>query len=250
MFFILSKLFTYFLLPFTWVMLLLVWRYFTRSPKRKKNLLIAACVVFLLFSNGWLLNLFARIWESAPVTIEAGKKYSCIIVLGGFVSADRDNNGYFNLSSDRFIQGVKLYKEGHADHILVSGGNGNLLKHTFKESRWAATQMQGMGVPSSAILIENDSRNTLENALFTKRVLDSAGLKPPYLLVTSAYHMRRSVWIFNKEGLEVIPYPCNYFAGRGSFNPMDILPQVHIMDFWFIYLKEVVGYYVYRLKAS
>jgi len=250
MFFVLSKLLVFFIFPFTWVIVLFVWYFLSKSPKRKKRLLITAVVTLLLFSNAWLLNALASIWEPAPQTIPAGKKYSCAIVLGGFVAADRNDSGYFTLAADRFIQGVKLYQMGIVDHILVSGGNGSLMKHSFRESKWAAAQLLAVGIPQSAILIENDSRNTLENAAFSKRVLDSAGLKPPYVLVTSAFHMRRSLWCFDKEGMNVIPYPCNYFAGRGKFNFTDIIPQAHVMDLWFVYIKEVVGYYAYQLKAK
>ncbi len=250
MFFVLSKLLVYLIFPFTWVIILFAWYFLCKSPKRKRRLLIAAVAILFLFSNAWLLNLFAGIWEPEPKTIPAGKKYSCAIVLGGFVAADRNDSGYFTLASDRFIQGVKLYQTGAVDHILVSGGNGSLMKHAFRESKWAETQLLAMGVPQSGILIENDSRNTLENAAFSKRVLDSAGLKPPYVLVTSAFHMPRSLWCYKQEGMNVIPYPCNYFAGRGKFNITDLFPQAHVMDLWFVYIKELVGYCAYEVKAK
>ncbi len=250
MFFILSKLLVYFIFPLTWILILLIGCLLSKSAKRKKGFLVSAILVFLLFSNAWLLNQFARVWEPEPKSIPAGTKYSCVIILGGFVAADRNDSGYFTLAADRFIQGVKLYEMGIVNHILVTGGNGSLLKHAFRESKWVKTQLLAFGIPDSAILIENDSRNTLENAAFSKRVLDSAGLKAPYVLVTSAFHMPRSEWIFNKEGLNVVPYPCNYFAGRGKFNPADLLPQAHVLDLWFLYIKEAVGYYAYKIKTG
>src|ERR1035437_6240571 len=111
MFFVFSKAFVYFLYLLTWVLLLLVWRFRARSARRKRNLLIAACAIFLFFSIPWFLNQFARLWEPPPVEIPPGRKYSCVIVLGGFVSEDRNTNGFFNNASDRFIEALKLSKQ-------------------------------------------------------------------------------------------------------------------------------------------
>ncbi len=249
MFFILSKVLVYFLFPYTWVLLLLVWRYRARSARRKRNLLIAACAIFLFFSIPWFLNQFARLWDPPQAEIPAGKKYSCVIVLGGFVSEDRNKNGFFNNASDRYIEALKLYKQGYAEHILVSGGNSNFIDHSFGEGHWVYGQLLAMGVPESDMLIENASSNTLENAKLTRKILDSAHLPPPYLLVTSAFHMPRAAWVFNKAGMAVDIFPCNYIAGKGSFNFMDLLPQLYTMDTWNVYIKEVVGLQVYKLKG-
>src|SRR5438046_2749559 len=98
MFFILSKLLVYFIFPLTWVVFLFIGYLLSKSPTRKKKLLIATILVFIVFSNPFLLNFFARHWEPEPMTIPAGTKYSCAIVLGGFVAADRKDSGYFTLA--------------------------------------------------------------------------------------------------------------------------------------------------------
>jgi uncharacterized SAM-binding protein YcdF (DUF218 family) len=247
MFFILSKIFTSLIFPLSWVIIILLWRVLTNSEKRKKNLLITAIAIFLIFSNIWIISTFAKIWDIAPVQL-SGKKYSCGILLGGFTSYDDKDNGYFNGASDRFIQAVKLYKEGIIEHILVSGGNGNLMAGKFRESEWAKDQLVSVGVPVTAILVENNSRSTLENAEFSKKVLDSANLQPPYVLVTSAFHMRRAAWIFDKEGIDIVPFPSNYLIRGNDFSFTDILPQINAMNLWSYYIKEFIGYYVYKLE--
>ncbi|HTB52526.1 MAG TPA: YdcF family protein [Ferruginibacter sp.] len=250
MFFIFSKFLAYFIYPLTWIIVLLLCRLFARSEQRKKNFLIGAIIVFFIFSNVWLASLFAKLWDYPPAQIPADKKYSCAILLGGFGNADDNGGNYFNGSADRFIQAVKLYQEGRVTHILVSGGIGSISQEGQKEGDWAKEQLLKIGVPNEAILVEDNSRSTLENAEFSKKVLDSSFLQPPYVLVTSAFHMRRAAWVFRKEGMNIIPYPCNYIREMGRSNIADILPQIHAMDLWATYIKEIVGYYGYQLELK
>ncbi len=250
MFFILSKVLLYFIFPLTWVMVLAICSIVVKNTRRKKNLRIAAVVIFYLFSNNFLLNLFARAWDAPPVTLPVGSHYSCAIVLGGFTSADKNEQGYFNTAADRFIQGVKLYKQGIVSHVLITGGNGNIIPGAYHEGAWAGQQLAAMGLPPEAILVENNSRNTLENGAFTRQLLLDTHLAPPYILVTSAFHMRRSLMVFHREDLQVIPYPCNYTAGRYQLSVFDLIPGSEALNTWPYYIKEVIGYAVYWVKGK
>jgi uncharacterized SAM-binding protein YcdF (DUF218 family) len=202
--------------------------------------LVAAILLLIIFSNPLLFNQFAKIWDIPPYKPD-GKKYSCVIVLGGFSSGESKGKGYFSFSADRFIQGVKSLNRKQASHILITGGTGSLLSDEYKEAEWANKQLQEFGIPDSVILIENDSRNTKENAKFSKTLLEKSKLPPPYLLVTSAFHMRRSLMIFKNAGINVVPYPANYIASR-RFVITDFIPEASILFYWNIYIKEVIGY--------
>lgn len=181
-------------------------------------------------------------------SLPASASYSCVIVLGGFTAEDEHRNGYFSAGADRFIQAIKLKAQGKADRILISGGNASLLPTDFRESDWVASQLKMVRIPDSSIMAENQSRNSYENALFTKQILDNANLKPPYLLVTSAFHMRRAFSTYKKMGVEVIPFPCNYIAGRAKTRLSDFIPSAWALATWQVYIKEVVGYGVYAIK--
>lgn len=250
MFFILSKVLLLFIFPFTWVFTLLLVAVFTKNARRRKSALVAGVIILYLFSNNFLLSLFARAWDAPPVTLPANTHYSCAIVLGGFSSSDMHEQGYFNAAADRFIQGVKLYKQGVADHVLVSGGNGNIVPGVYHEGVWAGQQLALVGLPADAILVENNSRNTLENGAFTKQLLAGKHLAPPYVLVTSAFHMRRSLLVFSRENIPVIPYPCNYTTGRYKLSAVDLLPTQDALSIWPYYIKEVIGYVVYWVKGK
>ncbi|MDB4922252.1 YdcF family protein [Mucilaginibacter sp.] len=241
MFFIFSKLLLIFILPFSWVIAFLLAALIVKKPHLKRRFFIISAVLLLIFSNPFLFNRFAYNWDIQPVPLKKSGSYSCVIVLGGFSGSDAKGNGFFNTSADRFIEGLKLISTGKASHILVSGGNGNLMAGSFRESTWAKTQLQLLKVPDSCIIVENKSRNTLENAAFSKVLLNKMHLQPPYLLVTSAFHMRRSLGIFKKEKMDVIPYPCNYLAGNVDFSFGEFVPDPWPLYGWNFYIKEVIG---------
>jgi uncharacterized SAM-binding protein YcdF (DUF218 family) len=218
MFFVFSKLLIFFVYPFSWALAFLIAAIITKNLKFKRRFLILSATILLLFSNPFLLDRFANLWDIEPVPLKKTGSYSCAIVLGGFSSEDANGNGFFSAAADRFIQGLKLFTNQKVSRILISSGNGTLLPDGFEEGDWVKTQLKQFKIPDSCILIEDRSRNTIENAAFSKLILKKNHLHPPYLLVTSAFHMRRSLAIFKNTQIEVIPYPCNYLAGKGHFS--------------------------------
>lgn len=240
MYFIFSKILLLLIFPFTWILILLIGSLVSKSKKWKYRYLVAAIALLVLFTNPFLFNQFAQSWDIAPYKPD-NKKYSCAIILGGFSSSDGNNGGYFNTGADRFLQGIKLLTNGQTSHLLITGGNGSLLPGGFREGLWVQKQLKEFNYPDSAILIESESRNTLENAKFSKGMLQKSKLGPPYLLVTSAFHMRRSLMIFKKAGIDVVPYPANYLV-RHKAAAGDIIPAAEVLSSWNIYIKEVIGY--------
>lgn len=242
--FVLSKVLLFLLFPITWLLALWIYAIATKNPRRKQRLLIISFIIFYIFSAPIILDNFARLWDYPPVKAEKLPRYSCAIILGGFTSEKRDSTGMFNGAADRFIQALRLNAMGKASHILITSGNASLNPDGFSEGDWAYKQLKQLNMPDSLILIENKSRNTIENAVFTKRLLLQKHLPPPYLLVTSAFHMRRSQLIFKKAGLETVPYPCHYMAGFGKFTIYAFWPSAEIFNTWPYYTKELVGYVV------
>jgi uncharacterized SAM-binding protein YcdF (DUF218 family) len=249
MFFILSKLLIYFLYPLSWIIVLIVTACFIKNRKYQQRLIVTSVVLLLVFSNGFLLNQFARFWDIAPDISNTNSKYSCAIVLGGFVSEDNTKNGYLNWAADRFIQGIKLKETGKATHLLFTGGSSRLNPDGFTEGNWISKELQAFHFPDSTLLFEKRARNTIENIQYSKIILESKHLQPPYLLVTSAFHMRRALLICKKAGVKVVPYPCNFFAGKGSISADNFIPSAETLSNWNIYLKEIVGYVVTWFKS-
>ncbi len=234
--------------PFNWIVLLLLLAYFLKKKKLKKYSVILAAVLFIVFGNQALLDVYARMWQPKPVVIPPTSVYSCGIVAGGFASPDAEANGYFNATADRFIQAVKLYKQGNIKHILISGGNGKENEESFREAAWVRGELISVGIPDSVIFTEDKSNNTKENALFSKQIIDSLHFAPPYLLITSAIHIPRAALIFKQTGVDVVPFPCNYTIGRGSFSGWDLVPATSTLLAWDVFLKETVGYWWYKIS--
>jgi uncharacterized SAM-binding protein YcdF (DUF218 family) len=243
--FVISKLFTFVLFPFTWVVVLLIWALLTKNPKRKQRILVIDAIVLYLFSAPLLLGQFQHLWDYDRTSINTSTSYSCVIVLGGYASENKGTQqGYFNSAADRFIQGIELYTTGKAKHILLTGGNSSIMPDGFREATWVSNEVKKLNIPDSAVIQENQSRNTLEDASFSKKILEQQHLTPPYLLVTSAFHMRRALLIFKKAGINVVPYPAA-FSGDGSHVSIDsFIPDGGTLSGWGTYTKELVGYVV------
>jgi uncharacterized SAM-binding protein YcdF (DUF218 family) len=135
-----------------------------------------------------------------------------IVVLGGAISPDISaarNDPALNEAAERMTAAVELARRYPDARVLFSGGSGALIFDEGNEAAFALRLLESLGLPRSRILLENRSRNTVENARFSKAL---AQPKPGerWLLVTSGYHMPRSVGIFRKAGFPVEPYPVDW----------------------------------------
>ncbi|MGE5107271.1 MAG: YdcF family protein [Sphingobacteriales bacterium] len=252
MFFILSKLLGFFVSPFNWLLLFILLAFIIKNPTRKKKLIILSTIWFLIFSNPYLIHKLTINWQPPAKVFVAGEQYPAGIVLSGFVGFEfKSRQGYYGAASDRFIQAVRLYHQHQIKKILITGGSGSLTRQQFKEADFVKEQLQEMGVAREDILSENQSRNTYENAVNSKKLLDSLQINGPYLLITSAMHMKRSVQVFKKAGIEVIPYPCNYAALDNPQLFLDaVIPSYKSFERWDNYLKEVLGLWVYKITGK
>jgi uncharacterized SAM-binding protein YcdF (DUF218 family) len=233
--------------PLLWVLCLIVLAVFTKHEKRKSIFLFSSLIVAFFFSNIWIITNLMLPFHDPPLPMQDTEKYETGILLGGITSYDRTNKeGYFNISSDRFIQTALLYKKGHIKKILVSGGQNGLLKEDdFSEAAFIKKNLTNLGIPANDILTEDGSRNTIENAMFCKSILKANGFdnKKPIVLITSAFHMQRARVIFEEQGFKIRIYPCaiSILPGAGKFKPHYLIPSTNAMDWWQTFLKELTG---------
>ena len=243
---IVSSLAGYLLSPFYWIIFLLAISFVVKKTRVRQIFRLLAVVIFLVFSSPLLMTWVTRKWQWPRGDIVPGKSYSCGVVLGGFASVDAENYPYFNGAADRFIQILKLYKMGYIKNILVCGGNSGSGDKKFREAHFVKNELQVMGVPPECILIEDESRNTAENARNAKHLLDSVRLPPPFLLVTSASHMPRARLLFLKTGIPVEPFAGNFSPANKPFSFSELIPRMYILNDWEFMLKEVSGYLWYK----
>jgi uncharacterized SAM-binding protein YcdF (DUF218 family) len=254
MFFILSKLLSFFISPFNWLLIFVLLAFIVKNAARKKKLIILSVAWFILFSNPYLIHKLTVNWQPPLTQFTTGEQYPVGIVLTGFAGFEfKSRQGYFTAASDRFIQTVKLYQQKRIQKILIAGGSGSLDKRRqqLKEADFVKEQLMQMNIPEADILTENQSRNTYENAINSKKLLDSLQIKGPFLLITSAMHMRRSSAVFKKAGINFVTYPCNYAAINNPQLFFDaVTPTYKAFESWDNYLKEVVGLWVYKMTGK
>lgn len=251
MFFILSKLLNFLLIPFNWIIILLISIYFVKSARLKRRLILMTVLITLVFSNPWLYKKVNKYWQADFKPLSQVKEYELGILLTGMVQFDTKDQGFFGSAADRFIQTATLYHTGKINKILVTGGSGSLL-HTYKsEAVFLKEMLLNNNIPEKDIIVEPDSRNTYENAIFSKRILDSLNINTPSLLITSALHMRRSEAVFTKAGIQFDSYPADFKVVDDYFSIDDtLIPDAKLLKDWSHLIKEVIGLWVYQLTGK
>jgi uncharacterized SAM-binding protein YcdF (DUF218 family) len=251
MFFVLSKTLFYLLMPMTWIVGFLLYAIFTKYDKRRKRSIIAATVLLIFFGNGFIINEAFRWWEVPATPIaEIPQTYDVGIVLTGITSIDQQprDRVYFEKGADRIMHALHLYKIGKVRHILISGGSGNVVGSKESEAEELAQVLLMCGVPERDITIENQSRNTRENAVFSGEVLNRKFPGQSYLLITSAFHMRRAEGCFRKAQVPVTVFSTDFYAKPRKYTPDRLfIPSEGALSKWFVLCHEMLGYLMYRI---
>jgi uncharacterized SAM-binding protein YcdF (DUF218 family) len=174
--------------------------------------LAAALVLFLTLFTTTGAVLLQTLEDRIPRAALPAGGPTCIITLGGaFESEVVTARGGFELApaGDRFVESLRLVQQFPQARILISGGDGSLSGAYEGDAVVGTRFFEAFGVPAARLILETESRDTFENAAKTQDLLKTNDLSN-CLLVTSAFHMPRSVGLFRKLGLDVLPWPTDY----------------------------------------
>jgi uncharacterized SAM-binding protein YcdF (DUF218 family) len=248
MFFILSKILLFLIKPIVWVFMLLILAIVTENPKKRKQYLIVSTIFFFFFSNGFIVGKILSHYEASYPKLQ---KYDVGIVLGGFSGLNKRNNEIaFNWTGDRLFQAIALYRKGQIKQILLSSGSAKLIDKEVKEADLALNYLKLIGIPDSAILIENQSRNTLENAKNSLALIAKKNPQAKILIITSAWHIPRAKIAFGKQNTQKIKYYPTNFTGSTEFNLGDfIIPSASALGTWELLFKEWIGLVADRYRS-
>lgn len=250
MFFFLSKILNFALNPLLWVFVLFFCSLIFK--KRSKLFLSVGLVSFLLFSSPLLSNYIVSKWEIPATPKENLPLIDVGIVLTGALQhiPELEEQFHFTDAADRVTEAMVLYKQGLISKILITGGSGAIMDQEFKESETLKSFLLLNNFPEEDIIIEPMSRNTHENALFTAEILEGMGMKDRrHLLITSAFHMRRSLSCFSKEQIDVIPYSVDFRSTSTTWDIRWVLPGIDPFTNWRLVLKECVGMVAYKVAG-
>ena len=241
--------------PLNWIVGLLLVSWLVKNHAWRKRLFVTGMVMLLFFTNGLISNTLLKAWEVEPTPIAELPHYKAGIILTGITDREMKprDRVYFHKGADRVTHALHLYRVGKIDKIVISGGNSEVIPEDDDVAE--ADNIVGFftmaGVPYEDILIDNQARNTHESAVNCKRMLEQKFPGARHLVITSAFHMRRAKPCYDKVGLDVDGFSCDFNTGRGEeFNLFGaILPSSGAIHQWNILLKEWVGIVAYKLRG-
>ncbi|UYO01145.1 MAG: YdcF family protein [Devosia sp.] len=251
MFFSLSKLFWLLVQPTSLVLLLVLgglalvfWR---RRRTGLAALAIAAIIQFLVgfTSLGYVIiqpleNRF-QVPSTAPETV------GTIIVLGGATMARPSTArgiAELNQAGDRLATTLWLARQYPEAKVMLSRGGGFLMGETESEAETMARFLTNLGVAEDRLILEEESRNTAENASLSRAALNEED--GVVVLVTSAFHMPRSVGIFRQQGIEVLAWPTDYRSAGDQGMAIDIANPNQNLETATIAMREWIGLLAYH----
>ncbi len=248
MFFILSKTLFYLLMPLTWILacfLISVWH---KKPQNKKRFFRLGLGLLLFFTNPFFINEALLAWEIPATEMQSVKNYDIGIVLTGISNAQKDPKDrlYLNKGGDRLLHTLQLYKSGKIKKILISGGH--FYENDIQEGKEMKKILVLADVPETDIILEEKSLNTHENALFSAQILKTQFSGKSYLLITSAFHLRRAKGCFERAGIQADIFSVDFYSQNRNWLPSYwLVPNEKSLYYWYVLIHEIVGYGVYKI---
>jgi uncharacterized SAM-binding protein YcdF (DUF218 family) len=253
LFFILSKTLDFVLLPALWMVGLLLGALVSKpGGVAQRRWLQATAAFFLLGTNNALVNEAFLAWEKPSVLLSAVAPADAVVLLTGVTRGGKSPHDrvYLGHGADRVTNTLWLYRAGRARRIIISGGSSAVLNTAYTEAGELATLLRMAGVPKEDILVEARSRNTHENALFTRQLLKQHTNLKSLILVTSAFHQRRAIGCFAKVGLHPQPFPADFYSLDRSWTPdYWLVPDIDALSRWSLLLHELSGYFMYKMAG-
>lgn len=238
--------------PYFLVFLAVVIIALLRRKNKRKNLRIGigivAVLMIIFIGNGFLGKLTADYLQKSYVNTIATKNGSSqnpvIVVLGGGVVDFNHTEKLHTLSYSRLVTAYQLYHEYRKNNLsckIVISGKGR--GHT-SEAELFSENFKNMGVPDADIIKEDKSMNTYENAKYSSKILKQMAPSDVYL-VTSGFHMKRSVALFQTFGVKPVPQASDFIDTEITW-----FPNSYNAAFTFVMLKEVLGIWQVQLYNS
>ena len=256
MFFIFSKIFNFFLDPLNILIISFLLFLFIIFRVRKGR--FRRTLWFILF---WFILLYKPIPEFLLKNLEdpfvyqddAFLKLNGIIVLGGGTGSGKvakDRNDYsLGESSERIFKGLEFVRKKPNSTIVFTGFSANIFHGGLSEAEIIEKLIEALNINHTNILFERRSRNTFENALQTKEIINDLQIKK-WGIVTSASHMKRALATFNAQSSEISfdPIPVDFKTKNSIYwGPGNMQKS---LNFWRIYIHETIGYWVYKLTGK
>lgn len=214
--------------------------------KGTAGLIAGIAFVFYLLTTGAAADLLMGSLERTYAVPDRPEGDVIVMLGGGAIGGVQDVDGQGMLApspSSRLLTAVRLHDKLGLP-ILLSGGQ--VFKDTGSESEIGRRVLVSLGVPADQIYVEAESLTTGQNARNTAEILRREGFTHP-ILVTSAFHLPRAVLNFEKQGIEVTPYPADFWVNaHPNLNPLKFVPSVSPFQTNVTFLREELRTFVTR----
>jgi uncharacterized SAM-binding protein YcdF (DUF218 family) len=252
----LSKILPLFVMPVSVVLMLSVVALvmLQRGMKRAASSVLAVAISLLWIASTPMVaeGLYRGLESRHPAqSLDRVPEADCIVLLGGAVGAPLAPRVEADLGDpiDRVYKSAQLYRAGKARSLIVTAGNQPWSQSPWAEADLIRDLLMEWGVPKDAIFLEGSSRNTRENAIYSKNLIDSIHCKES-LLVTSAAHMPRALAAFRSVNASVIPVSTDVrIIEKNVPGAMDFLPSAGALAMTSDAIREWIGQWVYSLQG-
>ncbi|WP_304233241.1 YdcF family protein [Jiulongibacter sediminis] len=253
MFYLLSKLLTFIVMPLGIILILIILMIKSKNRTKAKKLGLFTIFLTYLFSCPAVVNKALTLWESPQKNIEDLEATNAgVLLTGGLMNAylPFNENLHLNYAGDRLWQTLHLYQKGKIQNIIITGGDISVLsKKKVTEIDLSKDFLIQNGVPPEHIFLEKKARNTHENAMYVKQLMDEKFPDQEIILITSAFHMKRAAACFKKEGVKLQTYPSHIMSMKTSLDLPDLLPSSGSFGLSETLFKEFVGLLVYKIAG-
>ena len=180
-----------------------------------------------------------------PIPISSIKKSDAIVVLSGMIHQVGDNKyiKYEFSDPDRFLGGLDLIKANKSNKIIFTAGQLPWTDNWQPEGFVLKDKAISLGVSQTKILVTKNVKNTYEESIaVTKLIPNNSSI----ILVTSAFHMNRSKYLFEKQGFDVIPYPVDFKTSIAKTSIINFLPSLGSLYSVSLFIRENIGRIYYK----
>ena len=181
-----------------------------------------------------------------PISMDSLKEADAIVVLSGMLhQVGYENYSTYEFSDpDRFFGGLDLIKENKSKKIIFTAGQLPWTDNWEPEGLILKNKAISLGIQEYQILVTEKVKNTYEESIaVTKLIPNNSSI----ILVTSAFHMHRSKYLFEKQGFNIIPYPVDFKTSNAKTSMMNFLPSVSSLNKVSLFIRENIGRLYYKL---
>ena len=238
----LHKILPFFVSPLGIIFILLFVSFFFK----RKFFVFLAFLILIISTNPMVGNYLMKKLEYPyqPIPISSIKENDAIVVLSGMVRKVGNNkhSTYEFNDPDRFFAGIDLIKQSKSDKLIFTAGQLPWTVNGLPEGYILKENAISLGVPG-VILVTEKVKNTYEESVAVTKIISNSS---SIILVTSAFHMDRSKYLFEKQGFKVTPYPVDFKTYIQKQTIMSFLPKLEALNQTSLFIRENIGRLYYK----